>query len=300
MKMFYRAMATAFVVLFLGGALRAEQIELVDGSKINGTIVGYEGDMFRVQTDFGFALVRKDRVTSISFPLPAPKPLQAESKEKPSGEELAAEKKKEAVKETETIKAAGAESDSKKVTAKNASAEPAKKQVQETLAQAEMPDYLFETVRGNTYINNRFKFAMYKPPTWIMFNEIRQASPTGVMAMGTADEQTILFVELEPASGDPVLHGKMIDGKLRRTYRNYRVISDEEFTVDGREAIRRTFRGILDGVDWYGMAVHVKSDDAVIGIIGLTSAESYQFKQAVFNKIVKTFHFTNRESVETP
>ncbi len=150
MKMCSRGIAAAVVFLFLGGALWAEEIELVDGSKIKGSIVGYEGDMFRVQTDFGFARVRKDRVTSISFPPPAPELVQVEVKEEPSGEKLAAEKKKE----------------------------PA----QEILAQAEMPDYFFETVCGNTYINHRYKFAMYKPPTWIMFNEIREASPTDVMA----------------------------------------------------------------------------------------------------------------------
>ncbi len=295
MKMCYRGIAAA-VVLFLGGALRAEEIELVDGSKITGSIVGYEGDMFRVQTDFGFALVRKDRVTSISFPPPAPEPVQAEVKEEPSGEKLAAEKKKEPAQETPTTASvAASEKELKKKAAveKKTSVEAAKTPAQETLAQAEMPDYLFETVRGNTYTNHRYKFAMYKPPTWIMFNEIREASPTGVMAMGTADEQTLLFVESEPTSGNPVLHGRLIDSKLRRTYQNYRVITDEEFTVDGRKAIRRTFRGILDGVDWYGMAVHVKGDNDTIGIIGLTSSENFQFKQAVFNKIVKTFHFTN-------
>ena len=296
MKMCNRGMAAAVVFLFLGGALPAEEIELVDGSKINGSIVGYEGDMFRVQTDFGFALVRKDRVTSISFPPPAPEPVQAKVKEEPSGEKLAAEKEKEPAQETQTTASVAApEKELKKNAAvkKKTSVEPAKTPAQETLAQAEMPDYLFETVRGNTYINHRYKFAMYKPPTWIMFNEIREASPTGAMAMGTADEQTLLFVESEPASGNPVLHGRLIDSKLRRTYQNYRVITDEEFTVDGRKAIRRTFRGILDGVDWYGMAVHVKGDNDTIGIIGLTSSENFQFKQAVFNKIVKTFHFTN-------
>ena len=32
----------------------SDEFTLKDGSKISGTIVGYEGDMFRVQTDYGF------------------------------------------------------------------------------------------------------------------------------------------------------------------------------------------------------------------------------------------------------
>ena len=44
---------------------RAEEIILKDGQKIVGTIVGYENDMFRVETGYGIALVRKDKILSI-------------------------------------------------------------------------------------------------------------------------------------------------------------------------------------------------------------------------------------------
>ena len=49
---------------------RAEEITLKDGQKIVGTIVGYEKDMFRVETDYGIALVRKDKVASIQVSKP--------------------------------------------------------------------------------------------------------------------------------------------------------------------------------------------------------------------------------------
>jgi len=42
-----------------------EEILLKNGQKIVGTIVGYENDMFRVETEYGIALVRKDKVASI-------------------------------------------------------------------------------------------------------------------------------------------------------------------------------------------------------------------------------------------
>ena len=134
---------------------------------------------------------------------------------------------------------------------------------------------------------------MYKPPTWTLFEEVRDASPTSIIAMGTEDERTLAIVESDPAGNDSNLRGQAIERKLRRTYRNYQLLEDEDFIVDGRPAVRRTFRGVLDGMDWYGMAVHVRRDKSVFGIIGLTSAESFQFKQAVFKKIVRTFHFTD-------
>ena len=49
---------------------RAEEIILKNGQKIVGTIVGYEKDMFRVETEYGIALVRKDKVASIQVSKP--------------------------------------------------------------------------------------------------------------------------------------------------------------------------------------------------------------------------------------
>jgi hypothetical protein len=43
----------------------ADEIRLKDGKKLNGVIVGYEENMFKVKTDFGFVLVEKDKIASI-------------------------------------------------------------------------------------------------------------------------------------------------------------------------------------------------------------------------------------------
>src|SRR5205807_8297537 len=49
----------------LAPSAAADEIRLKDGSKILGTIVGYEDNSFKVQTSYGFALVRKDKVAAI-------------------------------------------------------------------------------------------------------------------------------------------------------------------------------------------------------------------------------------------
>ncbi len=54
----------------------ADEIRLKDGSKIIGTIVGYEDDSFRVQTAYGFALIRKNSVKEI-VPTEASKPAES-------------------------------------------------------------------------------------------------------------------------------------------------------------------------------------------------------------------------------
>jgi hypothetical protein len=60
--------ALALLCLLISvGALRADEIRLKDGTKITGTIVGFENDSFRVETSYGFALIRKDKVADINI-----------------------------------------------------------------------------------------------------------------------------------------------------------------------------------------------------------------------------------------
>src|SRR6202035_1851037 len=63
---------------------RADEIRLKDGTKISGTIVGFENDAFRVETSYGFALVLKDKVADISISA-AKKVLEPKSKSSASG-----------------------------------------------------------------------------------------------------------------------------------------------------------------------------------------------------------------------
>ena len=57
-------------------AAYADEIRLKDGTKITGTIVGFESDSFRIETSYGFALVRKDMVADISISVPSKHPEQ--------------------------------------------------------------------------------------------------------------------------------------------------------------------------------------------------------------------------------
>ena len=56
-----------------GLSARADEIRLKSGRILNGVIVGYEDDMFRVKTADGFELVRKDKIESITPSTPAAK-----------------------------------------------------------------------------------------------------------------------------------------------------------------------------------------------------------------------------------
>ena len=405
--MFPRLTTALLICIFLSvlTPLHSEQIVLKSGKILTGSIVDYDEHMFRVETEFGFALIRKDRVASINFdsaeapastsrkndkqgrkeepetgrgpnsPVkpdtarrvgetsasekaapthaaatlpesppekietadslavgtaaamvnqsPAPEPVASgdpmstnSPPESESGAEIAPIVADSSPVSAEPEKVMPAEAATGAVSLETAQADgeksqelvPKQSQEGEVIAAVEVaaaeveepprvpegpvdPSEMVERVVGNLYVNETFRFAMYKPPNWVLFRDVRKASATSVIAMGTEDERTLLFVERESSGADPENHGG-IEAKLRQTYREYRVLGEEDVTVDGRAGVRRRFFGVLDGIDWHGMAVHVSDDYGEFGIIGLTCAETFQFKQAVFNKIVRTFRFT--------
>src|ERR1700733_3333556 len=72
----------ALALLQFAAPARADEIKLKDGSKINGTIVGFEDNSFKVKTSYGFAVVQKDQVVSITVTGDA-KHLESDSAKKP-------------------------------------------------------------------------------------------------------------------------------------------------------------------------------------------------------------------------
>jgi hypothetical protein len=75
------SLATPFV--------KADDLKLKDGTKISGTIVGFDDNSFRVKTNYGFAVVQKDQVVSIAI-TPAAKSEDPEKKSEPAADKAPA------------------------------------------------------------------------------------------------------------------------------------------------------------------------------------------------------------------
>jgi hypothetical protein len=66
--------------LLLSRATAADELKLKDGSKISGTIVGFEENSFKVKTSYGYAVVQKDQVVSINM---SDAPAKPDNEKKP-------------------------------------------------------------------------------------------------------------------------------------------------------------------------------------------------------------------------
>jgi hypothetical protein len=154
-----------------------------------------------------------------------------------------------------------------------------------------LPVSVRDHVNGNQYINDTFQFAMFKPPGWKIYEGVPKETGSGIVAIGTEDEQTLLIVDRQVWSGAPDLKNDRTEERLRQNYQEFHKFLEFSAQLDGYPVTRRAFKGVLDGVEWHGVSVHLARGNTVFGIIGLTSAETYQFQQAVLNKVINSFHF---------
>ena len=279
----------------------ADELLLKNGQKVIGTIVGYENDMFRVETDFGFVLVRKDKVATINV---TPGDSDRSGKPAETGKTPVA---KPATHKVEQTVGPAASAGNGRVTAAPPSpaaaapspSPPPPPPVSRPLNDPP-PANIREHLEGNQYVNDTFQFALYKPSDWKVQEDVPRQTGTGVTALGTEDEQNLLLVDRQLWSGAPDLEVDRGEAHLRKSYQEYQKLSESAAELSGLPAVRRTFRGVLDGAEWHGISVQVAHGHTLFTIIGLTCAENFQFKQAVLNKMVNSFRFLAVSSPPMP
>ena len=247
-------LSALLVTALLAFPAAAEEFYLKDGTKLVGKIVAYEKDSFRVETSFGLAIIYKDRIERIVF--------ETTSKE-------AADK-------------AGPASASP----------PAAKPAPKETAPPPPPARIVEYVSGTRYVNETFRFRMFKPPTWRSYPQLVRPGGPLVAALGTPDETTLMLVGRESFNGDLTGYARLAENSLARTYVDYRKQGERRTTVAGLPALERDFTGEAEGRFWTGSALYFARGREYYTVIGLTAeGETVNFQQALLRKVVDTFEF---------
>ena len=280
---------------------RADEIKLKDGKKLYGVIVGFEDNMFRVKTDFGFVLVEKDKIASIVPVAPGEKaPEAAATKEKnaPADDQAEAHSKAK-ISSVPVRPALPAVSNAGKVTAPaiKPDAPPpaavvAAAQPPAPPKESELPPNR-EEVQGNLYTNFSHGFKMYKAPSWELIEDARQALPNAIVAMGTSNESTLMVVGQEKAKDSLASSASGVEKRLREIYANYRLISQRDTVVGGSAAVEYKFRGTAEEHDWSGTLVVVGRGKEVLTLLGMTYADSdlIQIQENVIARAIASTSF---------
>jgi hypothetical protein len=288
----------------LPAAARADDLKLKDGTKISGTIVGFEDSSFRVKTSYGFAVVEKDQIVSINMADapkgPADKPpatLDAKA-EKPKAPP-ASSSPAPAPPTSPVSKPASAVAtvDAAPAVAKN-SAPPAVSPPPVAVegvgpAKPPAPEPIREQVSGNTYTNETYRFRMFKPPDWDVIASAPAVLPGAITAMGTADDTTYLLIGQEPAGKSLAADMDATEHRLREVMENFRALGEDHITVSGETAMEHHFRGSVDHHDWSGVVVLVSRGPKLYTIFGMTRADNdlVQLQENVISRAISSLQF---------
>lgn len=276
----------------------ADELRLKDGTKLVGTIVGYEGDSFKVLTNYGYALVRKDMVAAILMPEPKKEAAPEKKNERKPASPPAAQPVTPAAPAAKADSAAPVKADASppaapaaQLAASNATASTAPAPARRPAPPA--PETVREQVSGNTYVNLTYGFRMYKPPNWHVIEGARKMLPSAVVAMGTSDETTLLVVGHEPLHGSLDAVADSTEQQLREMYENYRPLGEQKVTISGLPGLERRFRGMVGEHDWSGRVVWLARGNEVYTLMGLTYADSdlIQVEENVIARTINSLEF---------
>jgi hypothetical protein len=292
-------------VLLCAPAARADEIRLKDGTKITGTIVGFEDGSFRVETSFGFALIQKDKVADINITAakkePEPKPKSTTPPAPPSAPPpaMVPAVAKEPAAGASIV--ANAPAPARTTPAKNDAPLPKPKTVAEAAPTpppapppTPEPVVIRDEIRGNLYVNLTYGFQMYKPPSWDLIPDARKALPDAVAALGTNDQTTLLVIGREHTKDSLDAHAAGTGKTLSAVYDNYRLISNQHVAVAGFPAIEQRSRGTADGHDWSVVLVTFLRGNDAYTLLGMTWADSdlIQLQENVISKTINSLTFT--------
>jgi len=295
--------------LVLCSSAPGDEIRLKDGKKLYGVIVGYEDNMFKVKTDFGYVLVEKDKIASIIPETPAqPAPAKTDPVGKPSsanepksspdtGAAVAKKEKAAALAPNANVRpeipvATKAVADSNAPALKTAVATP-KSTLLPTAAPPPPKPAEREEIQGNLYTNHEFGFRMYKAPSWQLIDGAGQTLPNAIVAMGTSNESTLLVVGREDTRAPLETAAPAVEKRLHDVYDNYRLISQRKTVVGGQPAVEYRYRGLADGHDWSGTLSVVSHGGDVMTILGMTFADTdlIQIQENVIARSISSVDF---------
>lgn len=311
----FAALAALACLCLTPVAAHADEIRLKDGTKITGTIVGFEDNSFKVKTSYGFAVVQKDQVVSIVVSDSARKPEPSAPKTAaatPAPASVPPPVKPEKNAAVSPPKAGGADSaddlveyphtdapatSERSVAAKPAPATHASQPVAAAVAvepKPAAPEPMREEVSGNTYTNDTYGFHMYKPPDWRVIEGARKILPGAITAMGTDDQTTYLLIG-QDTGGKPL--ASVMDAADRRLHDvmdNFRPLDEKRLTISGVTAVERRFRGSVDQKDWSGVVVYIPRGTNVYTIFGMTLADTdlVQIQENVISRAITSLQFT--------
>jgi hypothetical protein len=150
-----------------------------------------------------------------------------------------------------------------------------------------------EDVQGNLYINYTHGFRMYKAPSWQVMADARNALPNAIVAMGTANESSLLVVGREKIREPLDAAAVAVEKRLYDVYENYQRVSQRKTLIGGSPAVEFHYHGKADEHEWSGTLVVISRSGDIFTVLGMTYADSdlIQIQENVIAKAIASLSF---------
>jgi hypothetical protein len=151
-----------------------------------------------------------------------------------------------------------------------------------------------EEIQGNLYTNYTHGFKMYKAPSWNLIEEARRALPNAIVAMGTANESTLMVVGEEKTKDSLEPAAAAVEKRLHDVYSKYQQTSQRKTVVGGLPAVEYQYRGTADEHDWSGKLVVVARGKDIFTVLAMTYADSdlIQIQENVIARSIASLDFS--------
>ena len=155
------------------------------------------------------------------------------------------------------------------------------------------PPPIQEEVQGNIYINHTHGFRMYKAPSWQVIDDARNALPNAIVAMGTADQSSLMVIGKETTKQSLDAAAVTVEKRLHDVYENYQQSSHRKTVVGGLPAVEFRYIGKADDHDWSGTLVVIARGGDIFTVLGMTYADSdlIQIQENVIAKAIASLNF---------
>jgi small nuclear ribonucleoprotein (snRNP)-like protein len=151
-----------------------------------------------------------------------------------------------------------------------------------------------EEIQGNLYTNYTHGFKMYKAPSWNLIEEARRALPNAIVAMGTANESTLMVVGEEKTKDSLEPAAAAVEKRLHEVYSKYQQTAQRKTVVGGLPAMEYQYRGTADEHDWSGKLVVVARGKDIFTVLAMTYADSdlIQIQENVIARSIASLDFS--------
>src|SRR5260370_15695442 len=113
---------------------------------------------------------------------------------------------------------------------------------------------------------------MYKAPSWQIMGDARNALPNAIVAMGTANESSLLVVGREKTKDPLESAATIVEKRLYDVYDNYHRVSLRKTVIGGSPALEFRYRGKAVEHDWSGKLGVISYSGAIFTFLGMTYA----------------------------